>query len=141
MLCSLCLLQAQAIRKLTYLQMIGCDMSWAAFGVIEVMTASRFGHKRMGYLAANQTFTEETEVVLLTTNYLRKEFTSSSQVTATAAVQYYFLAGCALPGCTMLQTHTDSRWLLMSVCFNIVPFYSTTLGLLSTAWPISLLQT
>ena len=72
--------QAQAVRKLTYLQMIGYDMSWAAFGVIEVMTSNRFGHKRMGYLAANQTFTEETEVVLLTTNHLRKEFTSTNQV-------------------------------------------------------------
>jgi AP-3 complex subunit delta len=72
--------QSQAVRKLTYLQMIGYDMSWAAFSVVEVMSSARFGHKRIGYLAANQTFTEETDVILLTTNHLKKEFNSSNQV-------------------------------------------------------------
>jgi len=69
-------LKAQAIRKLTYLQMLGYDMSWASFLVIETMSMSRFAHKRMGYLAASQSFTEETDVVLLTTNLLKKELVS-----------------------------------------------------------------
>ncbi|CAM9229510.1 unnamed protein product, partial [Hapterophycus canaliculatus] len=71
-------IKAQAIRKLTYLQMLGYDMSWAAFYVIEVMTMPRFAHKRVGYLAANQCFTEDTEVVLLCTNHLQKEFKSQN---------------------------------------------------------------
>ncbi|KAG5186742.1 Clathrin/coatomer adaptor, adaptin-like protein [Tribonema minus] len=88
-------IKAQAVRKLTYLQMIGYDMSWAAFSVIEVMTSARFGHKRVGYLAANQTFTEETDVILLTTNHLKKEFNSGNQYDIGLAINC--LANIATP--------------------------------------------
>ena len=71
--------KAQAIRKLTYLQMMGYDMSWASFYVVEVMSQPRFAHKRIGYLAACQSFQRDTEVVLLTTNLLKKEFGSMNQ--------------------------------------------------------------
>jgi AP-3 complex subunit delta-1 len=56
--CLSCFLKAQAVRKLTYLHMMGYDISWAAFSLVEVMSAPRFGHKRMGYLAASQSFTD-----------------------------------------------------------------------------------
>lgn len=69
----------QAVRKLTFLQMMGYDMSWASFSVVEVMSSSRFAHKRIGYLAACQTFTDTTDVILLTTNLLKKEFQSPNQ--------------------------------------------------------------
>ena len=69
-------LKAEAIRKLTYLQMIGYNVSWASFAIVEVMSQPRFAHKRMGYLAANQSFTETTDVILLTTNLFKKEFAS-----------------------------------------------------------------
>ena len=68
--------KAEAIRKLTYLQMIGYDISWAAFAVIEVMSFPRFAHKQIGYLAANQSFNESTDLILLTTNLYKKEFSS-----------------------------------------------------------------
>lgn len=75
-----------AIQKLTYvreiilrskfyifkLQMKGYDMSWAAFSIIEVITNPKFTAKRIGYLAASQSFSEDTEVVMLITNMLRK---------------------------------------------------------------------
>lgn len=47
-------LKAEAIRKLTYLQMIGYNISWASFAIVEVMSQQRFVHKRVGYLAACQ---------------------------------------------------------------------------------------
>ena len=34
--------------------MIGYNVSWAAFSIVEVMSQIRFAHKRVGYLAANQ---------------------------------------------------------------------------------------
>ena len=71
--------KAQAVRKLTYLQMMGYDVSWAAFAIVETMSQARFAHKRIGYLAACQCFSESTDVVLLTTNLLKKEFQSTSQ--------------------------------------------------------------
>lgn len=71
--------KAQAIRKLTYLHMLGYDMCWAAFHVVEVMSYERFAHKRIGYTAASQSFTQSTDVVLLCTNLLKKEFGSFSE--------------------------------------------------------------
>jgi hypothetical protein len=66
------------VRKLTYLQMFGYSLSWASFSIVEVMSQPRFAHKRIGYLAANQSFCESTDVILLTTNLFKKEFTSNS---------------------------------------------------------------
>ena len=48
--------KANAILKLTYLQMCGYDISWAAFNIIEVMSSTKFTEKRIGYLAASQCF-------------------------------------------------------------------------------------
>lgn len=67
-------LKAEAVRKLTYLNMLGYDMTWAAFHIVEVMSYERFAHKRVGYTAASQSFTQTTDVVLLCTNLLKKEF-------------------------------------------------------------------
>lgn len=44
------------------LQMLGYDISWAGFNVIEVMSSSKFTFKRIGYLAASQSFHEDSEV-------------------------------------------------------------------------------
>lgn len=71
--------KAQAVRKLTYLHMLGYDMCWAAFHVVEVMSYERFAHKRIGYSAAIQSFTQTTDVVLLCTNLLKKEFGSYNE--------------------------------------------------------------
>ena len=68
-------MKAQALQKLIYLQMIGYDISWASFNIVEVMSAPWFGHKRIGYLAASLCFTKDTDVILLTTHLFRKGFT------------------------------------------------------------------
>lgn len=72
-------IKANAVRKLTYLHMLGYDMCWAAFHVVEVMSYERFAHKRIGYTAACQSFTQSTDVVLLCTNLLKKEFGSVNE--------------------------------------------------------------
>ncbi|XP_076977373.1 AP-3 complex subunit delta-1 isoform X1 [Tamandua tetradactyla] len=71
--------KANAVCKLTYLQMLGYDISWAAFNIVEVMSASKFTFKRVGYLAASQCFHEGTDVIMLTTNQIRKDLSSPSQ--------------------------------------------------------------
>jgi AP-3 complex subunit delta-1 len=58
--------------------MVGYNVSWAAFSIIEVMSQPRFAHKRIGYLAANHTFDDTTDVILLTTNLFKKEFAASN---------------------------------------------------------------
>jgi AP-3 complex subunit delta len=71
-------LKATALLKLVYLEMFGYDMTWAAFNVLEVMSSAKPMQKRVGYLAAVQTFRPETEVLMLAENLLKKDLTSPS---------------------------------------------------------------
>jgi len=50
-------------------------MSWASFHVVEAMSSPRFHLKSVGYLAAAQSFNEDTDVLMLTTNLLKKAST------------------------------------------------------------------
>lgn len=47
-------------------------MSWASFHVVEVMASPKFHLKSVGYLAAVQSFEQDTDVLMLTTNLLKK---------------------------------------------------------------------
>ncbi|KAM5535884.1 hypothetical protein V8D89_010502 [Ganoderma adspersum] len=69
-------IKAAAILKLTYLHMLGYDMNWASFHVVEVMSAPRIHLKTIGYLAAAQSFQQDTDVLMLTTNLLKKDLGS-----------------------------------------------------------------
>lgn len=44
------------------LQMLGYDISWAGFNIIEVMSSNKFTFKRIGYLSASQSFHCDSEV-------------------------------------------------------------------------------
>ncbi|KAG7099933.1 hypothetical protein E1B28_001726 [Marasmius oreades] len=70
-------LKAGAVMKLIYLDMLGYDMSWASFHVVEVMSSSRIHLKSVGYLGANQSFNQDTDVLMLTTNLLKKDLMSN----------------------------------------------------------------
>eukprot|EP01096_Ripella_sp_DP13-Kostka_P016455 TRINITY_DN801_c0_g1_i1.p1 TRINITY_DN801_c0_g1~~TRINITY_DN801_c0_g1_i1.p1 ORF type:complete len:1173 (-),score=657.80 TRINITY_DN801_c0_g1_i1:49-3567(-) len=65
-----------AVQKLTYLHMLGYDVNWSAFYVVEVMSQTSFTAKRIGYLAASQTFHDGTDVIMLTTNLIKRDITS-----------------------------------------------------------------
>lgn len=52
--------------------MLGYDMSWASFHMVEVMSSAKFLHKRTGYLAATLSFQQDTDVLMLTTNLIKK---------------------------------------------------------------------
>lgn len=65
-------MKATALLKLSYLEMLGYDMSWASFHVLEVMSSPRFAQKRVGYLAAVQSFRSNTDVLMLAENQLQK---------------------------------------------------------------------
>ncbi|CAG8979321.1 hypothetical protein HYALB_00002445 [Hymenoscyphus albidus] len=74
-------LKATALLKLVYLEMFGHDMSWASFHVLEVMSSPKYPQKRIGYLGAVQSFRPDTEVLMLATNLLKKDLTSTSPIT------------------------------------------------------------
>ncbi|KAK2461539.1 hypothetical protein APHAL10511_006002 [Amanita phalloides] len=70
-------LKAGAVMKLTYLEMLGYDMGWASFHVVEVMSSPKCHLKSVGYLAAAQSFQQDTDVLMLTTNLLKKDLSSN----------------------------------------------------------------
>ncbi|CAF2526332.1 unnamed protein product [Rotaria sp. Silwood2] len=78
--------KANAVNKLIYLQMLGYDISWSAFNIIEVMSSNKFTYKRIGYLAASQCFYDGTDVLMLTTNMIRKDLNSPSMYEAGIAI-------------------------------------------------------
>ncbi|XP_044014482.1 AP-3 complex subunit delta-1 isoform X2 [Aphidius gifuensis] len=78
--------KSNAVAKLTYLQMLGYDISWAGFNIIEVMSSGKFTYKRIGYLSASQSFHMDTELLMLTTNMIRKDLNSQNQYDAGLAL-------------------------------------------------------
>ncbi|KAG2282017.1 hypothetical protein Bca52824_053237 [Brassica carinata] len=54
-------------------------MAWAAFHAVEVVSSSRFAHKRISYHVIAQSFSDKTPVLLLITNQLRKDLNSSNE--------------------------------------------------------------
>lgn len=100
--------KANALQKLTFLQMMGYDMSWASFSVVEVMSSPRFAHKRIGYLAASQGFNQHTEVILLTTNLLKKELRGAH----TGSMCNIYSAGLAINCLSNIVTEELARELL-----------------------------
>lgn len=91
--------------------MLGYDISWASFNIIEVMASTRFNEKRSGYLTATQCFNDETDVLMLTTNMIRKDLQSS----------HLYDVGVALSGLACFATFDLSRDLINDVV-NLVRF-------------------
>lgn len=69
-----CLIIWSSPRQFIFIQldMLGYDMGWASFHVVEAMSSPRFHLKSVGYLAAAQSFNKDTDVLMLTTNLLKK---------------------------------------------------------------------
>ncbi|KAJ3026157.1 UNVERIFIED_CONTAM: AP-3 complex subunit delta-1 [Siphonaria sp. JEL0065] len=78
--------KAVAVAKLFYLHMLGFDMGWAAFHVIEVMSSSVFTHKRIGYIAAAISFRQDTNVLMLCTNLIKKDLNSNKYLETALAL-------------------------------------------------------
>lgn len=96
--------KSNAIAKLTYviywsfhslnntdwlkfqLQMLGYDISWAGFNIIEVMSSNKFTLKRIGYLAASQSFHCDSEVFFI---FTMTRFRHNNIITATHAHNEY----------------------------------------------------
>lgn len=99
--------------------MIGYDISWSAFHIIELMSAAWFGHKRIGYLGASLSFTKDTDVILLTTHLFRKGFNSSQgggPTNASMAVEgFQYETGAAISCLANIVTPDLAEGLLADV--------------------------
>ncbi|KAL7271800.1 AP-3 complex subunit delta [Rhizina undulata] len=133
-------IKAAAILKLIYLEMFGHDMSWASFHVLEVMSSPKFMQKRVGYLAAVQSFRLDTDVLMLATNLLKKDLSSPSAPETSLAINGLShivspsLARDLAPDLLSKLSHTSPHVrkkavLVLYKCFLQSP------ELLRTSWP------
>ena len=53
---------------------------------VQVMSATKFTFKRVGYLAASQSFHENTDLLMLATNMIRKDLCSVNQYESSLAL-------------------------------------------------------
>lgn len=102
--------KATALLKLIYLEMVGHDMSWASFHVLEVMSSAKYHQKRVGYLGAVQSFRTDTEVLMLATNLLKKvrfgrSFDNFTILTADAGLGRDFSDRHVPPNCSLTTRH------------------------------------
>ncbi|CRG89865.1 AP-3 complex subunit delta [Talaromyces islandicus] len=132
--------KAIALLKLIYLEMFGYDMSWASFHVLEVMSSPKYLQKRVGYLAAAQSFRAETEVLMLATNLLKKDAVSSSVINLSlplATLPHIITPSLAMSLLNDLlprlsHSNTTVRKKTVVVLYRLALVYPETLKL---AWP------
>lgn len=80
--------KSTALQKLSYISSLYfSDMSWAAFHVVELMSSTRFVHKRIAYHAASLSFLESTPVLVLITNQLRKDLSNTNEFEVSLALE------------------------------------------------------
>ncbi|SPO26352.1 related to Adapter-related protein complex 3 delta 1 subunit [Ustilago trichophora] len=78
--------KAEAVLKLTYLQMLGYPFAGANFHMLETMASAKYHHKHVGYLAAAQCFSADTDVLILATNMIKKDLQSSQPLDVAVAL-------------------------------------------------------
>ncbi|PWN98903.1 ARM repeat-containing protein [Tilletiopsis washingtonensis] len=71
-------IKGEAVLKVCYLQMLGHTTRASAhsFHMLETMSSPRLHLKHVGYLAAQQCFTPDTDVLILATNLVQKDLHS-----------------------------------------------------------------
>ncbi|KAA3459753.1 AP-3 complex subunit delta [Gossypium australe] len=80
--------KSTALLKLCYLSNLHFhDMSFAAFHALEVLSSPRFSHKKIAYHAISLSFHDSTPVLLLITNHLRKDLTSTNEFEVSLSLQ------------------------------------------------------
>ncbi|XWS37638.1 hypothetical protein CRYUN_Cryun19dG0062100 [Craigia yunnanensis] len=80
--------KSTALLKLSYLSSLHFhDMSFATFHALEVLSSARFSHKKIAYHAISLSFHDSTPVLLLITNHLRKDLTSTNEFEVSLSLQ------------------------------------------------------
>ncbi|KAG9391018.1 Adaptor Protein Complex 3 subunit, delta (AP3D) [Carpediemonas membranifera] len=70
-------IKAETVKKVIFIQVLGYDVSFAAFSIIELLGQVKYSHKRIGYLAAPLCLRAASEeFLLLLPNQLRKDIKS-----------------------------------------------------------------
>ena len=120
--------------------MLGIDMSWAAFDVLTVMSAKELRLKRIGYLAAAQSFTQHSSVasvIMMATSLFQKDLKSMNPLVICLALDT--LSNIATPSLAQATVNT-----VLSLLDNSYPIVRkkavATLYKLLVAHPTSLVD-
>ncbi|BFZ62818.1 AP-3 complex subunit delta [Saitoella coloradoensis] len=134
--------KTEAVLKLVYLQMLGYDVGWSSFAIVEVMSSTRYKEKRIGYLGAVEVFREGTDVLMLTTNLIKKDLSSSNPMEVSLAINALsHLSSSSLstdlfPDLLSLLSHSrpQIRKRALLALYRLI-LSSSTSSYLRTAWP------
>jgi Adaptin N terminal region len=104
--------------------MCGYDISWAGFNVIEVMSSNKFTSKRVGYLAASQSFHPGTDLLMLTTNMIRKDLSSTNQYDAGVSHAYLFIYFFFVYNLCQLSITGGTKWIKLLYITRFITRFS-----------------
>jgi AP-3 complex subunit delta-1 len=71
------LTKCDCIQHLIFVDLLGQHTAWADFSVLEVMACDDYSAKRIAYTASDQLWTANSDVVLMATNRVQRDLTSS----------------------------------------------------------------
>jgi hypothetical protein len=75
-----------SLPLIVFLDLIGCNASWSDFSVLEAMALDDYSAKRAAYTTAAQTWNPASDVVLMATNRIQRDLTSSKPLIVSAAL-------------------------------------------------------
>lgn len=132
--------KSSAVQKLTYLQMLGYDISWSSFNIIEVMSQPSYSDRRTGYLGASQTFNDDTKEVVLCTSLLKRALANPNQYESGLAINC--LANICTPdlardlaGDIVNALNSSRPYLRKKAVLVLYKIFLKWQGALRPAWP------
>lgn len=69
---------SECVRESIFFDLIGYDTSFSHFGILEAMSRNDFSSKLVAYTASTQMWSSESGVVLMATNRLQRDLTSTN---------------------------------------------------------------
>lgn len=69
---------SESVREVIFFDLIGYDTSFSEFGILELMSHNDFSAKLVGYTASTQIWKADSPVVLMATNRIQRDLTSTS---------------------------------------------------------------
>lgn len=78
--------KSDIVQQVVFLNLIGYDVSWANFMVLEVMSSENYSAKRIAYTAASQMWNTNTDVVIMATHRIHRDLTSVVPLIANAVL-------------------------------------------------------
>eukprot|EP00924_Labyrinthula_sp_SR-Ha-C_P003409 snap_masked-scaffold_15-processed-gene-8.40-mRNA-1 protein AED:1.00 eAED:1.00 QI:0/0/0/0/1/1/3/0/846 len=110
-------IKAKALKKVVYFNLLGKDVFWSIFSIIELLSSSNFYHQRVAVLAATDIIHCDSKEILLLPNLLNSRFQLLSKSYSRTIANYYSVCICL-----KLTSELSSLQLAPFVFDNVKPF-------------------